>query len=567
MARAYARAMAQSPIFEFADRFVDEQSALDPCLATGRGIPGYDDQLTDYSPHGHEARAEHMRLALAELNNLDPVDDNDRLAKDFITERFETALLSHDTGEWQRTLRAIAAPSTTLRSTFDLMGRAGDPAWANIAARLHAIPSALAGLQATYDAGRAAGNVVARRQAEAAAEQCATWASNRWFDSLADEAAARDDISSELVQRVRDGADMANGAYGDFAGYLREVYAPDAAEADGCGPDRYRVGVRTMLGADLDPDEMYEWAWSDFHHLRTEIAATCARILPGASFAEVIDLLDTDPARAEHSESEYQQWLQALTDEALERSKEHFEIPEVMDRCEALIPPAGSAAAAYYTGPSEDFTRPGRTWYPALGRTMFPRWGDVTTCYHESVPGHHLQIAYAKVQAASLSRIQRSSFIPGHGEGWALYAEQLCDEFGWFDNPDYRLGFLGGQILRTVRVIIDIGMHLGKRIPEGTTLNDGTPFHGGELWTPDLAFEFSVSETGNTEAFMRSEIDRYLGWPAQAISYKIGQREWVAARDDARSRDGDTFDLKEWHTKALRLGAIGLDQLRAELVR
>ena len=181
----------------------------------------------------------------------------------------------------------------------------------------------------------------------------------------------------------------------------------------------------------------------------------------------------------------YQAWLQALTDEALARSKEHFEIPEVMDRCEALIPPEGSAAAAYYTGPSEDFSRPGRTWYPTLGRTMFPRWGEVTTCYHESVPGHHLQIGYAKVQAASLSRIQRSSFIPGHGEGWALYAEQLCDEFGWFENPDYRLGFLGGQMLRTVRVIIDIGMHLGKKIPDGTTLNDGTAFHGGEVWTPD----------------------------------------------------------------------------------
>jgi len=170
------------------------------------------------------------------------------------------------------------------------------------------------------------------------------------------------------------------------------------------------------------------------------------------------------------------------------------------------------------------------------------------------------------VQAASLSRIQRESFIPGHGEGWALYAEQLCDEFGWFDDPDYRLGFLSGQMLRTVRVIIDIGMHLGRAIPEGTTLNDGSQFHGGETWTPDLAFEFAVSETGHTEAFMRSEVDRYLGWPAQAISYKIGQREWVAARDDARRADGD-FDMKAWHTKALRLGAVGLGQLRAELAR
>jgi uncharacterized protein (DUF885 family) len=322
-----------------------------------------------------------------------------------------------------------------------------------------------------------------------------------------------------------------------------------------------------MLGADLEPEEMYEWAWTDFDFLRGEITATCARIKPGASFAEVIELLDHDPARSEHGVDAYQAWLQELTNEALDRSKAHFEIPTEIDRCEALIPPEGSAAAAYYTGPSEDFSRPGRTWYPALARTMFPRWGDVTTCYHESVPGHHLQIGYAKVQADSLSRIQRGAFIPGHGEGWALYAEQLCDEFGWFENPDYRLGFLGGQILRTVRVIIDIGMHLGMRIPAGTMLNDGTAFHGGEVWNPDLAFEFSVHETGNTEPFMRSEIDRYLGWPAQAISYKIGQREWVAARSDARARQGDEFDLKTWHTKALRLGAIGLDQLRAELAR
>ena len=92
MARPYARAMALSPIFEFADRFVDEQSALDPCLATSRGIPGFDDQLTDYSPHGHEARAEHMRRALTELRGLEPTDDNDRLAKDFISERFEPSL-------------------------------------------------------------------------------------------------------------------------------------------------------------------------------------------------------------------------------------------------------------------------------------------------------------------------------------------------------------------------------------------------------------------------------------------------------------------------------------------
>ena len=561
--------MSLSPVFAFADRFVDEQSALDPNLATSRGVAGFDHLLTDLSPAGYEARAAHLRGALAELAELPITNDDDRLAKEFVSERFTTSLAAVDAGEWMRALNAIAAPAGRLRATFDLMPRDGDAAWENILTRVGLVPAALAQLQATYEQGRERGIVAARRQALAAADQAATWADDRWFGSLAREADARSDVSPAVQAALRDAADGANAAYGNFAAYLRDTYAPAADPNDGCGPERYALGVRAMLGADLDPAEMYEWAWGDFHRLRAEIAATCARILPGAGFAEVIELLDTDPSpeRALHSADEYQAWLQQLTDEALARSKQHFEIPAAIDRCEALIPPAGSAAAAYYTNPSEDFTRPGRTWYPTLGRSLFPKWGDVTTCYHESVPGHHLQIGYAMVQAGSLSRIQRGSFISGHGEGWALYAEQLCDEFGWFENPDHRLGFLAGQMLRTVRVIIDIGMHLGYRIPQGTTAHDGTPFHGGEVWTPDLAFAFAVAETGNTEDFMHSEIDRYLGWPAQAISYKIGQREWEAARADAMAREGAAFDLKAWHTKALGLGPIGLDQLRAELAR
>lgn len=559
--------MDPSPIFELANRYIDESAALDPCTATGRGIPGHDHLLTDYSPDGVAQRADHTRRTLAALRALEPTNDPDRLAKDFITERFETTLAGHDAGEWMLALRVLASPPSTIRSVFDLMPRDGVEAWENIASRLHAVPAALDGMRATLEHGRSTGTMAARRQALAVAQQSRTWAEGRWFDTLVAEAADRDEVGDALRQRLATGSDAAVTAYAQFADYLTDVYAPAAPVDDACGPERYRVNVRAMLGADLDPDEMYEWAWTEFHELREQMRLTCEQILPGASFAEVRHLLDTDPARAQHSPEAYREWLQAITDEALERSLEHFDIPEPMRRCEALIPPAGSAAAPYYTSPSEDFSRPGRTWYPLLDRTSFPMWGDVTTCYHESVPGHHLQLGYAKLQAESLTRIQRNAFISGHGEGWALYAERLCDEFGWFSNPDHRLGFLGGQMLRAVRVIIDIGMHLGHRIPEGTTLTDGTPFHGGEQWTPDLAFEFAVSETGQGEVFLASEIDRYLGWPAQAISYKIGEREWLRARAETRERLGDRFDLRSFHTFALALGPVGLAQLRTELQR
>lgn len=554
-------------IFALSDRYIDEAAQLDPCLATSLGVAGHETQLTDFSPDGCAARAALDRRCLHTLSSLEPSNEADRLAKDVMTERLQVGLDAFDAGEWERTLNIMYAPSNIVRGTFDLMSRSGEQAWADIAARLAAVPACLQGIAATLDAGRRSGRLAARRQALAVAAQSQTWADNRWFDSLVHEAKAQQGLPEAALSDLEQGAALANEAYASFAGYLRDQYAADASENDGVGLERYRLAARNSLGADLDPDEMYDWAWEDFASLRAQIVQTCERVRPGASFAEVLDLLETDPAWAVQGADAYRAWLQELTDAAIERSLAYFDIPEPMRRCEVHLAPEGSGAAAYYTSPSEDFSRPGGTWWPTLGRTHFPIWGEVTTCYHESVPGHHLQLAYAIHQADTLSRYQRNAFLSGHGEGWALYAERLCDELGWFDDPAHRLGFLCGQMLRSVRVIIDIGMHLGARIPAGTTLIDGTPFHGGEVWTPDLAYQFALSETGSPPAFVASEIDRYLGWPAQAISYKIGEREWLRARADAQARLGSSFDLKAFHMFALGLGVVGLAALRTELAR
>ena len=238
----------------------------------------------------------------------------------------------------------------------------------------------------------------------------------------------------------------------------------------------------------------------------------------------------------------------------------HFEIAEPLHRVEAMIAPPGSAAAMYYTAPSEDFTRPGRTWYPTLGATRFPLWGEVSTCYHEGVPGHHLQIGHAVYLGDRLTRLQQMSFIPGHGEGWALYAERLMEELGYLERPDYRLGMLEAQLFRAIRVIIDIGMHLELPIPAGQP-------DAGERWTPERGEAFLLDNAHSPKEFLRSELVRYLGWPGQAISYKVGERAWLDARAEARSREGSAFDLNDFHRRALDLGPLGLNQLRRELVR
>jgi uncharacterized protein (DUF885 family) len=146
-------------------------------------------------------------------------------------------------------------------------------------------------------------------------------------------------------------------------------------------------------------------------------------------------------------------------------------------------------------------------------------------------------------------------------EGWALYAERLMDELGYLSTPA-RLGYLDAQNMRVIKVIIDIGMHLGLRLPEDA------PLGGGQTWTPDLALELFTSFCCRDREFLASEIIRYLSGPGQAISYKLGERAWLAGRDAARAAhgaNGDAFDLKSWHMSALSLGSLGLDDLAAEL--
>jgi uncharacterized protein (DUF885 family) len=254
-------------------------------------------------------------------------------------------------------------------------------------------------------------------------------------------------------------------------------------------------------------------------------------------------------------------WLQELMDRAVgELTGAHFAIEGPVRRVEAMIAPAGSAAAPYYTRPSLDFSRPGRTWLPTLGETRFPVWNLVSTWYHEGVPGHHLQLARWVQLADQLSIYQTTvGSVSATTEGWALYAERLMDELGYLTIPGSRLGYLDAQQMRAVRVVLDIGMHLQLRVP-----GDSAQF-AGEVWTPDVARAFFATHCGRSPAFLDSEIVRYLGWPGQAISYKLGERAWLTGREAARQARGAEFDLSAWHAKALSLGALGLDDLVDEL--
>jgi uncharacterized protein (DUF885 family) len=553
-----------SPVYQLSDAYIEESAALDPATATYLGIAGYDHLMTDFSPSGHDARAALDRQTLSKLNKLDASSDDDRLAAGVLRESLELSGLEHQAGEHLRAIRVIAGDVDSARSIFDLMPTETAEDWDVIGQRLSHVPEAFAGMCESWKLGLQRNTVAPRRQVLAVADQLDTWSGkaggSAFFESFVEQASSIHGAPVDSLRREAKRASMALAATADF---LRDEYAAKADLRDGVGPDRHALARRRYLGMSVDSQEAYAWGWQEVRRLDAEIARVADQIAPGASVDEVRTLLDTDPARSIHGEEALRDWLQELMDKAMDFLivNGHFDIPQSIRRCEAMISPPGGAAAMYYTGPSEDLSRPGRTWYPANGRKLFPKWGEPTTAYHEGVPGHHLQVATATINSSKLSRFQRNTFVSGHGEGWALYAERLMDEFGFFANDEYRLGYLFAQAFRAARVVIDIGVHCGLPIPQDSD------WHPGEHWTPALMLEFLARRSSSDDEFNRSEIDRYLGWPAQAISYKLGERVWLDLRDEAKRKHGADFDLRAWHAHGLQLGNLGLDLLKSEMAR
>ena len=549
---------------EVADAYVESFACLDPLAATRLGIAGHEREMTDFGPDGVAERAGLARRGRRAVLAARADGPGDHLAAAVMAERLSAEVDAHEAGEWRRDLNVLASPLQAMRESFDLMALDTDEEAEAAAARMAGVPAALAGMRASLSEGITRGTPAARRQALACASQAravagGTTGADGYFARLAQRVAAI--AAGGPAARLTGLAAAADAALGEHAAWLEREYAPVAAEADGVGAERYALLARNWNGLELDLEETARWGWEELRRIEGEMGEVAASILPGAPLPAVCHLLDTDPARAVEGADRLRAWLQGLMDEALDDlDGVHFDLPAPVRRLEACLAPPGGAAAPYYTGPSEDFSRPGRTWYPTQGRTRFPRWREVSVAYHEGVPGHHLQVATTQYRRNRLNRYQRTmAHTAGHGEGWALYAERLMGELGYLDDPDHLLGMLAGQATRAVRVVVDIGLHLGLRIPEDER------FHPGERWTPELACAVMAHRAGQPVPYVASEVDRYLGMPGQAISYKVGERVWLEGREAARRRAGAAFDLKSFHARALDLGPMGLADLAERL--
>ncbi|MFD7731969.1 DUF885 domain-containing protein [Kitasatospora phosalacinea] len=549
-----------------ADSYVHALADADPLTAVYLGLNPEDDRLTDLSSEGIEATADLARRTLAALDELEasgPVEDEaERRCARLLRERLTADLAVHDAGEGYRSVRNLGSPVHDTREMFTLLPTGSDEDWQRLGRRLARFPLAMAQYRQRLEEGVRRGLLSAPRQVETVVGQFGEWIEGEhpggWFGDLVAPAPAhlREQLTATAVE--------ATAALADLRDWMRDTYATAAkGTPDAVGRERYTRWVRFWTGAELDLDEAYRWAWEQFHDLDAQMRAEAEKVRPGSTPMQAMKWLETD-GPAVRGEQEVQEYLQALMDRAInDLQGVHFDLAEPLLKVESRIAPPGSAAAPYYTQPSLDFSRPGRTWLPTLGRDAFPEWDLVSTWYHEGVPGHHLQLAQWTYVADRLSTYQVTlGGVSANMEGWALYAERLMDELGYLTDPGHRLGYLNAQMMRALRVIVDIGMHAELDFPADS------PFAPGEAMAPERARAFFGAYCGLSADFLDSELVRYLGLPGQAIGYKLGERAWLRGRAAARAAAearGEEFDLKSWHMAALSQGSLGLDDLVTEL--
>jgi uncharacterized protein (DUF885 family) len=545
-----------TPIDQVAEEWVTTLGDLVPTLATYIGLDnGKLGEWEDFSPAGHEALAAAAKKVTASLSSLEPVDAVDRVTKEDLLGTLAVELERDELQLQLRDVNVLASPVQTIREIFDIMPTETEGDWANISSRLGSAPTAIDQYIETLRVGIEKGVVPAKRQVREVIAQARTTADpNGLFAEFVGQAT---EASAGLASDLSKGALASAEAYGKLADFFENELLPVAGDKDAVGREIYEVLSRHYLGATVDLDETYEWGVEELQRMVDEQTSIANEIKPGASVEEAIEFLNGDASRKLHGTDALQKWMQTTSDRAIEElGKSHFDIPQQIRTLECMIAPSHTGII-YYTGPTDDFSRPGRMWWSVPdGVTEFDTWRELTTVYHEGVPGHHLQIAQAVYNRATLNSYRRLlAGTSGHAEGWALYAERLMEELGYLDDPADRLGMLDGQRMRAARVVLDIGVHLGKQRPDGNG-----------LWTGDYAFDFMAANVNMNPEFVRFEVNRYLGWPGQAPSYKVGQRIWEQIRDEYKAREGASFNPKEFHKKALDIGGVGLDTLKSALL-
>ncbi|MFL6121196.1 DUF885 domain-containing protein [Actinophytocola sp.] len=542
-------------VLPLADELVQLYFRSDPLYATVLGIPGYGRELADPSP---AAEAE-LRARLADVAaRAEAVDPAGLSADDAVTR----AVVVHHAGELVDRLDAaqvefaisdlFVAPAAELIMALPMLTLHTPQAQEDYLARLRAIPAYLAVVADRHRAGVAAGRVPVARLVEKAVAHLDRYLATPSADPL-----ARQEVPAEFAARREEV--LASVVRPAFAAYRRvlaeELVAPGRPD-DRVGvcwlPDGealYRRLARVHTTTDHTPDELHRTGLDIIAALTDEYASLGRRVFGTSDRAEIFARMKSDPAMRWRDEDELLTTAREAVARAEAAAPEWFGLL-ASQQCKIEPVPANDAPgspAAFYMGPSMDGSRPGIYFANTHQVEERDKFASEVTAFHEAVPGHHFQITIAQ-ELTHLPMLRRVVNPTAYAEGWGLYTERLADEMGLYTSDVQRLGMLATDSMRAGRLVVDTGMH-------------------AKGWSREQAIAYLRENTPMADLDVRNEIDRYIAYPGQALSYMVGRLEILRMRAAARQALGDEFDIRAFHDQVLGNGALPLAVLDEVVTR
>jgi uncharacterized protein (DUF885 family) len=544
------RVAEQNALF---DEYYETELKTHPEMATAYGDYRYNDQLNDYSLAGAESQDERDHTWLARLKSISTqgLPDQDRLSHEVLERTLEQQIANHDLKEYEMPVNQMNGPQTHLADLPLAVPLDSVKHYEDYIARLRQIPRVFTQTEEVLRVGKRDGLMPVRFLLEKVPGQCLgvveadpfLLPAKKFPSSIpaAEQPRLRKEITEVVVKEVLP-------AYLDFANFITSEYTPSgrttlAVTSLPGGEQRYLNDIRSRTTlSDLTPDRIHQIGLSEMQRIETQMLAIAHREgfqdLP--SFRESLKSNPHyRPASAEAIVEDFRKYIAQMQPK----------LPELFGFIPGLpltvepMPDFEPGTATHYQAGTPDGKRPGRIVVAVSNFEQRSMIDDEATAYHEGIPGHHMQLSVAQT-LAGLPRFRRHGGNSGYIEGWALYAEQLGKEVGFYQDPVSDYGRLSSELFRAVRLVVDTGIH-------------------SKGWSRDQVVEFFRKSGAVDEPTIQAETDRYIAWPAQALAYKLGQLKILELRERARKELGSQFDIKSFNDEMLNGGVLPLDLLEA----
>jgi uncharacterized protein (DUF885 family) len=547
-----------SQLYGLFEREWEHRLRADPLLATSVGRHEYDGLLPDVSRDAQERRAEATREFLRELAAIDrsTLERSDRINYDIFRRQLEMGLEDLRFRDYEIPLNADSGFHTDFAWLPNDMPLATVDGYEDYLARLRAFPryvdQQIANMRAGLERGMSLPRVVLQGYEVSieshvvdSPEESVFWEPFASFPAGIP-AGERERLRRAGRAAIRGGVVM---GYRRFLDFMLKEYIPGTRESLGAselpeGRDYYLHKIRYFTTLDLTPEEIHEIGQGEVARIRGEMEGIIDGVGFEGSFDEFLEFLRTDRRFYARTPEEL------LREAAFISKKMDGKLPSLFKTLPRL-PYTVEAVPEYlapkyttgrYVGPPWGSTEPGRYWVNTYDLQNRPLYNLEALSLHEAVPGHHLQIALNR-EIEALPNFRRFSYISAFGEGWGLYSEWLGLEVGFYQDPYSDFGRLTYEMWRACRLVVDTGLHAMG-------------------WTRDQAMQFLASNTALPLHEVRTETDRYISWPGQALAYKLGELEIKRLRKEAEEALGERFDLREFHDAVLANGSVPLPLLR-----